>query len=756
MRQKPKYFYRIFLPFVVVGVLAVILFNGFAYFFTKGSLEEKITLEKQENIVQTMNTLEQKLQAVDYTFNSYVYDPSFERIIQQPLSASHFDIYRRVDKRLNYISTFGPNQTTAELISFDGNWVINHAGLKQLTDLQQNRLYRGYMALPNASTWLKKADKPDEIQLVKKVPLHKSEKSGALVIHIPLGSLTDLIYKEEESSPIFIYNQDGQLVYGSTTEREAGLRKQDITPLIKEDHSQIGIVNVDADGKSYKLAYSKSMYNGWVYLTKIDDAEFAAAMKPTVIGTVLMSVLMLALILIIAYLSSDYFSRPIRELQTLIPKIKGERYRDEFELIGTSIRNVLDQNQSLENMVTSQLEQLKTLFTINLLHGRKTEDEIQEELEKFGYPLHWARLYVLVIQIDHLDSKKFTSKERDILLFGVSQIISEEIKETERLAAAMIDSKTQATIFISYDEDERKSAASVQSHVETIQRTVKELFNISISIGISRPFYQLSESEQALDQGINSLKYRLKVGKEAIVFHEKMFETPEIKTSYFPKLLENRLFDSIKIGEGEKAKQELDLLLADLFKRSRGTYELEIHIMRFINDVIELMQLLGMDSLMVKDQKTLYKAVFEMETAEEIELFIKEKVVYPMIQLMEERESSQYKSISERIIHVIQQEYDTKLTLDTIAAKLHYNPNYLSEIFKKEFGQCFSDYLSNYRYTMAKAWLKETDMPVKEIAERLQYNNSQNFIRFFRKMEGITPGKYREQNRFGQLSADNE
>ncbi|MNL86613.1 Helix-turn-helix domain protein [compost metagenome] len=48
---------------------------------------------------------------------------------------------------------------------------------------------------------------------------------------------------------------------------------------------------------------------------------------------------------------------------------------------------------------------------------------------------------------------------------------------------------------------------------------------------------------------------------------------------------------------------------------------------------------------------------------------------------------------------------------------------------------------------MAKKWLIETDMTVKEISERLQYQNSQNFIRSFRKQEEMTPGQYRELHR---------
>ena len=41
--------------------------------------------------------------------------------------------------------------------------------------------------------------------------------------------------------------------------------------------------------------------------------------------------------------------------------------------------------------------------------------------------------------------------------------------------------------------------------------------------------------------------------------------------------------------------------------------------------------------------------------------------------------------------------------------------------------------------------LTTTDMSVAEIAEKLKYTNAQNFIRFFNKMAGVTPGKYRQE-----------
>ncbi|MFC4320005.1 helix-turn-helix domain-containing protein [Litchfieldia salsa] len=753
MKHKPRYFYRLFIPFVLVGTLAMLLFNGFAFLFTKDSLEEKIIYEKQENVVQTMNTLEQKLQALDYTFNSYIHDSSYKNYISNPLTPSQFDTYQLIDKQLNYISSFGPSRTTVELVSLEGNWMINEDGLKQLTTEQEDEITAKYLSLPNSSTWFKD-EQDNRIKLVKKTPFYQTLKSGLLIIDIPIKSLSNVIYKHSETSPIYIYNQDGMLVYQSNSDMEDTINEKTISDLIN-GNKQAGVIDVDLKGKErYKVAFSKSGYNGWIYISKISDSEFTQAMKPTIIGVVLMSVFMLVVMIIIAYVSSDYFSKPIRELQKFIPKMQKDGVKDEFEMISKSIRDVIEKNQSLENIVTSQHEQLKTLFMHNLFHGRMNEREISEGLYDFNYPRHWSCLYVLVIQFDSIDNCEYTRKDKDLLLFSVNQIVSEMIDKEEQLSPTVIDSNTQATIFICKDKEYDKHVLLINQFAEKIQETVRKIFNLSVSVGISSPFEVLTESELALEQAVESLKYRLKVGKESIIYYESVsaiINNNQINT-YFPKMLENQLFDNIKLGESDKAKETLHQLLADLFKLNKNPHELEVNIMRFLNDLMSLMQIMGMDTLVIEDHKSLYHAISEMKTSEEIELFVKNKIVYPMIDTISERTDSQYKSISDKIIHIIQSEYDTELSLEIIASRLHYNKNYLSSIFKKEFKQSFSEYLALYRFDMAKKWLKETNLSVRVISEKLQYNNSQNFIRSFRKIEGTTPGKYRELHREDSLS----
>lgn len=117
-----------------------------------------------------------------------------------------------------------------------------------------------------------------------------------------------------------------------------------------------------------------------------------------------------------------------------------------------------------------------------------------------------------------------------------------------------------------------------------------------------------------------------------------------------------------------------------------------------------------------------------------------------MVSLRHKWESGNQK-ISERMLEMIHEEFDSALTLELCASRLNYHPNYIKTVFRKETGTNFSDYLSKYRLTIAKQWLVETDLKISEIAEKLHYQNSQNFIRYFRKMEDMTPGQYREKHR---------
>ena len=64
----------------------------------------------------------------------------------------------------------------------------------------------------------------------------------------------------------------------------------------------------------------------------------------------------------------------------------------------------------------------------------------------------------------------------------------------------------------------------------------------------------------------------------------------------------------------------------------------------------------------------------------------------------------------------IKKNYSQKLSLEEIAEQGGFNMNYFSELFKKETGKTFTAYVTDVRMEEAKKLLRDTDMPVYEVA----------------------------------------
>lgn len=96
-----------------------------------------------------------------------------------------------------------------------------------------------------------------------------------------------------------------------------------------------------------------------------------------------------------------------------------------------------------------------------------------------------------------------------------------------------------------------------------------------------------------------------------------------------------------------------------------------------------------------------------------------------------------------QLIRYVDGHYREYLSLGSAAEALHMNPNYISQLFKKETGITFGHYIAQKRLEDAKELLSTTQKTVAEIAEEVGFNDYFYFLRTFKKAVGMTPGQYR-------------
>ncbi|WNR42812.1 AraC family transcriptional regulator [Paenibacillus roseipurpureus] len=83
------------------------------------------------------------------------------------------------------------------------------------------------------------------------------------------------------------------------------------------------------------------------------------------------------------------------------------------------------------------------------------------------------------------------------------------------------------------------------------------------------------------------------------------------------------------------------------------------------------------------------------------------------------------------------------VTRDDMAQHVTLSPAYFSSLFKKHTGTSPIQYLTRLRLDQAKHLLRQTELPIKQVAEAVGFEDSFYFTRLFTKETGISPRNYR-------------
>lgn len=97
------------------------------------------------------------------------------------------------------------------------------------------------------------------------------------------------------------------------------------------------------------------------------------------------------------------------------------------------------------------------------------------------------------------------------------------------------------------------------------------------------------------------------------------------------------------------------------------------------------------------------------------------------------------------IVEHIDKHYHTDLNLKELSKLFYINAVYLGQLFKKETGEFFNDYINKVRIREACRLLEETGLTAAEIAERAGYKYVDHFYRHFKQIHGMSPGEYRQR-----------
>ena len=259
--------------------------------------------------------------------------------------------------------------------------------------------------------------------------------------------------------------------------------------------------------------------------------------------------------------------------------------------------------------------------------------------------------------------------------------------------------------------------------------------------GIHKTVFGLSEAYQ---ESLSAMEYKKAMGIENIVCFDDIRTS---KSSYhYPMDTERQLINCIKSGDFQMACSILDEVFENNFTPAAMSnvmakclvFDLASTMLKTIPEADVLNDNTFLNELDIFERLLSCKMIKDMKL--QIVDIMKEICLY-----IQQNRKGRKETLVENVIEYIQDNYsDANLSVSAIAGRFQLTPTYLTKLFKEQTGEGLLDYLIKIRIQKAKQLMKNNDVSIKDLAEKVGYFSSAAFIRAFKKCEGVTPGLYKE------------
>lgn len=161
--------------------------------------------------------------------------------------------------------------------------------------------------------------------------------------------------------------------------------------------------------------------------------------------------------------------------------------------------------------------------------------------------------------------------------------------------------------------------------------------------------------------------------------------------------------------------------------------------------VYQLQFKFGLDQQIVSHRELDLRVLKREYPSMEIQRNLVEKKLLTVAEQIAVQEMAAPSKMIRAALDYINEHFHENISLMDVAENINISKNYLCDIFKKELGVTFINYVTNLRIEKAKEYLTGTDMKMYEVSNAVGYNDYAYFSQIFKKHTGKTLSSYRKK-----------
>ncbi|MCS7463854.1 response regulator [Paenibacillus doosanensis] len=405
-----------------------------------------------------------------------------------------------------------------------------------------------------------------------------------------------------------------------------------------------------------------------------------------------------------------------------------------------------DEVYSLKSALNHHHHTLRSIYLTDLVRGKPSAiHEFEAKMSAFQLRLPRRDLIVMTIRPDDAPDAGLHAKIKDhkLLESAMVNIIDETLVTEAGSGCCFVYEANLLVVLIGSNQTGSRSVreASLQ-YAHRIISNLSEYLQVSVSVGISPPYGDLSQLGHQFQEACEALKRKTFYEKRAIAWHK---EEQAADTGFADKELPAfwKTFTQ-RIGERQykQAAEAVEALMGGIQQRKPFT-EAEAKAL-CLQIAFTLHQALRdlKEGAAVYEPELIHQEIAELSTFERLKQWLLLRTAH-FIDEAQVRQGSYNKTIRE-VCAFIKESYAEGISLQQAADKVHLNKTYLSELFKKKMGVSFNDYLTHLRIEKVKELIRSGDSTIGMMAEQVGYPDGSYLTKVFKKATGMTPLEYKQ------------
>ena len=424
----------------------------------------------------------------------------------------------------------------------------------------------------------------------------------------------------------------------------------------------------------------------------------------------------------------DYLLKPIDEdeLNRQLQKIVAEEEQRE------------DKQQQVDQ-IEKKLEDSKYLRHKEFL--RQILSQKQENIDaantEFGLQLENKCFRGLTFKLDRNIDVAENTQQMQFVLRKIMQKAEDAFSACTIDLIAAVQSNHSVQVLLNYFQTEQENIDNrITDFFNELSDYLENFQHYRITVGVSSEVESFEQISTAIEMSKEAAASRLFKGNGRRIEY-----CQEPHTLFSPKDFQNEYEEFAKAVETMQPDacqyqiHKCFRLASDKALFASEFYAMGLWLLRSTYDILEIADTFDVD---------VQQEVLEnLSTVADLRDYVIRQVQRVITESRSERENRERKPVLEAIAYM-KEHFTEKITLEDVAATIGFNANYFSELFKKETGENFSNYLLGIRMEKAKQMLRDTKIPVYEIGESVGYKDAKYFSQQFMKVVGVKPAEYRK------------